>query len=80
MSGRRVLLPETKVLGDPVADFAVVREGILFADAEALQSDEVDILLESGPDHSSYLPLEAHLFEVGHVCIDGDAEVDAGLP
>ena len=69
-----VLVPEPDVLGDSVVYFPVVREGAVRC-TEALQGEEVDVLLEGGPDNSPDFPLEAHLFEVCHVCADGESEV-----
>ena len=73
--GGHVLVPESEMFCDSVVYFPVVRESALVGYTEALQSEEVDVLLQGGPDDSSYFPLEAHLFEVGHVRVDGEAEV-----
>ena len=51
-----VLVPESEVLCDSVVYFPAVREGALVGYTEALQSEEVNILLQSGPDDSSYFP------------------------
>ena len=60
------LVPESEVLHDPVVYLTVVREGALVWYAEALQSKVNRIT--------------RHMFEVSHVCIDGEPEVMAEPP